>query len=92
MPKLWILTPTASQSILQGFKANILQYWGNGIYFTGELFRMAIVVIHQLPVTYETLLLRLLGRGKVQSRAIEEIESLSDKNPLKSVILEQLYN
>ena len=28
----------------------------------------------------------------MQSRAIEEIESLSEKNPFKSVILEQLYN
>jgi hypothetical protein len=92
LPKLWILTPTASEEILQGFQAKIQQQWGNGIYFTGELIRTALVVIHQLPVTSETLLLRLLGRGKVQSRAIEEIESLSDENPFKSVILEQLYN
>ena len=91
-PQLWILTPTASQEILQGFQAEIQADWGNGIYFLGELLRTALVVIHQLPVTSETLLLRLLGRGKVQARAIEEIESLSEKNPFKSVILEQLYN
>ncbi len=53
---------------------------------------MGIVVIHQLPVTPETLLLRLLGRGKVQTNAISEVESLRDDNPLKSIILEQLYN
>jgi hypothetical protein len=53
---------------------------------------MGIVVIHQLPVTPETLLLRLLGRGKVQTNAISEVESLSYDNPLKSIILEQLYN
>lgn len=92
LPKLWILTPTASQEILGGFQAQIHPKWGNGIYFMGELLRTALVVIHQLPVTSETLFLRLLGRGKVQARAIEEIESLSDKNSLKSVILEQLYN
>lgn len=53
---------------------------------------MGIVVIHQLPVTPKTLLLRLLGRGKVQSNAITEIEALRDDNPLKSIILDQLYN
>ncbi|MGB5593991.1 MAG: DUF4351 domain-containing protein, partial [Crocosphaera sp.] len=34
----------------------------------------------------------LLGRGKVQTNAISEVESLRDDNPLKSIILEQLYN
>jgi hypothetical protein len=53
---------------------------------------MGIVVIHQLPVTPETLLLRLLGRGKVQTRAISEVESLRSNDRLKSIILEQLYN
>ena len=36
--------------------------------------------------------MRLLGRGRVQSNAITEVESLRDDHPLKSIILEQLYN
>ncbi len=60
LPYLWILTPTASETILSGFQAKILDDWEEGIYFTGKLLRMGIVVIHRLPVTPETLLLRLL--------------------------------
>ena len=92
LPYLWILTPTASQTIIEGFSAKITEEFGNGVYLCGTLLRMAIVVIHQLPVTPETLLLRLLGRGKVQTNAIAEVESLSEDKPLKSIILEQLYN
>ena len=92
LPYLWILTPTASNTLLSGFRTEILEDWGEGIYCAGESWRMGIVVIHRLPVTDETLFLRLLGRGKVQTRAIEEVESLREDNPFKSVVLEQLYN
>ncbi|MGK7930492.1 MAG: DUF4351 domain-containing protein [Microcystaceae cyanobacterium] len=37
-------------------------------------------------------MLRLLGRGNVQTKAIAEIEALSNNHPFKSVISEQLYN
>ncbi len=91
-PHLWILTPTASQSILEDFNTKLKPDWGEGIYFCGNSWRVAIVVIHQLPPTPETLLLRLLGRENVQSNAIAEVEALSNDDPLKSIILEQLYN
>jgi hypothetical protein len=92
LPYLWILTPTASQTILDGFTTKITEEFGAGVYVCGTLLRMGIVVIHQLPVIPETLLLRLLGRGKVQTLAISEVESLRENDPLKSIILEQLYN
>ncbi|NEN92074.1 MAG: hypothetical protein F6K48_25485 [Okeania sp. SIO3H1] len=80
-PKLWILTPTASQKILDEFRAILdEENWCSGIYFLGEYFRTAIVVIHQLPKTPETLWLRILGRGKVQSQAIDELEALPKDN------------
>jgi hypothetical protein len=92
LPYLWILTPTASRGILKGFATKIIEEFGEGVYVCEKFFRMGIVVIHRLPVNSETLLLRLLGRGKVQSNAITEVESLGEDNPLKSIILEQLYN
>lgn len=58
----------------------------------GDSLRTAIVVIHQLPRTSETLWLRLLGRGTVQKRAIDELEALPQDNPLRAVALEMLYN
>jgi hypothetical protein len=46
------------------------------------------VVIHQLPVTKETLWLRLLGRGKVQLRAIKQIAQLGKDSPYSQNVLE----
>jgi flagellar biosynthesis/type III secretory pathway protein FliH len=53
--------------------------------------RSAIVVIHQLPQTPETLWLRLLGRGKVQKQAIDELESLPPSHPYRASTLKVLY-
>jgi len=89
---LWLLTPTASERILSGFGATADADWLPGMYFLPAYGRTAIVVIHQLPRTQETLWLRLLGRGGVQKQAIDELESLSPDNPLRSTALELLYN
>ncbi|MBC6453034.1 MAG: hypothetical protein GDA43_07300 [Hormoscilla sp. SP5CHS1] len=89
---LWILTPTASERILSGFGATADADWLPGMHFLPVYGRTGIVVIHQLPPTPETLWLRLLGRGGVQKKAIDELESLSPDNPLRSTALELLYN
>ena len=93
LPQLWILTPTASSRLLAGFRAiNDEPNWLEGIYFMGESFKTAIVVIHQLPRTPETLWLRLLGKGRVQQQAIEEISALPENHPLRQSALDLLYN
>ncbi len=51
-----------------------------------------MVVIHQLPVTPETLWLRFLGKGRVQQRAIEEVQALDINNPLRSKAINLLAN
>ena len=50
------------------------------------------VAIHQLPKTKETLWLRILGKGRVQNRAIDELEALTTDEPLRSRALELLLN
>ncbi len=92
LPFLWILSPTASESILNGFRAYPDEdNWGKGVYLFGDLWRGAIVVIHQLPDnTEETLWLRLLGRGEVQRKAIDQLEALPVDNPLRSKALNLL--
>ncbi len=92
LPRLWILTPTASSEILSGVRATIEGDWGEGIYFLGATWRSAIVVIHQLPRTPDTLWLRLLGRGNVQKQAINELESLAVTNPYRETTLKLLYS
>ncbi|HEY9850018.1 MAG TPA: hypothetical protein V6D28_11205 [Leptolyngbyaceae cyanobacterium] len=91
LPFLWILTPTASASILEGFHAILKDNWGAGVYFLPYYLRTAIVVIHQLPKTPETLWLRIFGRKKVQAQAIDELEALPPDNVWRDKILELFY-
>ncbi|EGJ31301.1 MULTISPECIES: hypothetical protein [Moorena] len=67
MTCLWILSPYCSTKLLNGFaaKLNDSGNWIEGVYFLPELFKTALVAINQLPVTEETLWLRVLGRDRV---------------------------
>ncbi|NER39144.1 MAG: hypothetical protein F6J93_35195 [Oscillatoria sp. SIO1A7] len=93
LPKMWILTPTASAKVLSKFyaKENDEEEL-SGVYFLPEGLRTAVVVIHQLPQTTDTLWLRLLGRDKVQNEAISELEKLGPESQFRSVTLSLLYN
>jgi hypothetical protein len=67
--------------LLGGFRAIAdEENWGTGVYLLGEHFRAAIVAIHQLPVTTDTLWLRLLGRGRVQEQAIAQLVALPESH------------
>ena len=50
------------------------------------------MVIHQLPVNEETLWLRMLGKGKVQENAIDQLKSLPTDNPYRDRVLELVSN
>ncbi|MCC3589794.1 flagellar assembly protein H [Microcoleus sp. PH2017_28_MFU_U_A] len=92
LPRLWILTPTASKALVEGFGAiPNSQNWVEGIYFLPGHWESVIVVIHQLPETPETLWLRILGKGKVQERAIAQMSVLATDDPLRITALELLY-
>jgi len=91
-PKLWIFTPTASRVLLDGFNVTSdNENWIKGIYFLGKYLRTAIVVIHSLPEIPQTLWLRILGRGKVQQRAIAQLSTLAWDDPIRINALELLY-
>ena len=92
MPRLWILTPTASTALLSNFGGTIDRSWMAGVYFLVAGLRSAIVVIHQLPVIPETMWLRILGKGRVQRQAIDELEALPEDNPNRSATLKLLFN
>lgn len=92
IPKLWVLTPTASPALLSSFNVNQKLGWLPGVYFLGDALRTAIVAIHQLPQTPETLWLRILGRGSMQSQAIVELSNLQLNHPYKQATLELVYN
>jgi hypothetical protein len=92
IPKLWILTPTISETRLSSFGTIQKESWLSGVHFLADALRTAIVAIHQLPQTPETLWLRLLGRGSVQSQAIIELQALPLDHPYQKATLELVYN
>lgn len=92
IPHVWIITPTAADGLLQGYRADPHPGWPEGIYPLGSALRTLIVVVHQLPQTPETLWLRLLGRGRVQQQAIDELEALPENLPYRWIVLELLSN
>lgn len=93
LPRLWILTPTASKAILGGFNATLDENnWGKGVYFLGDALKSVVIVIHQLPRTPDTLWLRILGRGKVREQAVRELEALPESNALRKKAIELLLS
>ncbi len=93
LPQLWVLSPTVSASILEDCGAR--QYpdtWVRRVYFMAPILKTAIVAIHQLPRTPETLWLRVLGKGNVQKQAIAELKALPQDSPFRFNALELLYN
>jgi hypothetical protein len=93
LPRLWILASSASERLLQGFRAQPdTENWLTGIYVLGDFLRAAIIAISQLPATPETLWLRILGKGETQQQAIAELAALPRENPLRSTTLELLFN
>ena len=93
LPQLWILSPTVSDTILAGFRAiPESENWVSGVYFLGASLKAAIIAIHQLPLTPETLWLRVLGKGNVQKQAIAELRELPSDNVFRLNALELLYN
>ncbi|WP_373537693.1 hypothetical protein [Microcoleus sp.] len=93
LPQLWILSPTVSDVMLAGFGAiPEPENWVNGVYFLSPSLKAAIIAIHQLPRTPETLWLRILGKGNVQKQAIAELRELPSDNFFRLSALELLYN
>jgi hypothetical protein len=63
---------------------------GQGIYLLPKRDRTATIVIHELPTTEDTILLRLLGKGSVQVQAIEELTALPKDHPYLQETLEHI--
>jgi hypothetical protein len=92
LPMIWILSPTLSERLQRASHMENRPEWGPGIYFLPKPDRTAIVAIHQLPVTIDTLWLRLLGKGKVQANAVKEILDLPKDHPCRNSTLDCLWD
>ncbi|NEO54199.1 MAG: hypothetical protein F6K54_14580 [Okeania sp. SIO3B5] len=91
-PFLWILCPSCSDKLIEGFGAKLdpSGKWPTGVYFLAEFLNTALVAINQLPINQDTLSLRVLGKGKTQEQAILELKALPEGNPLRENLMELL--
>ncbi len=88
LPYLWLIMPTASEEIREGFGARLTDT--SGVYEFPGSHRTGLIVVHQLPKTEDTLFLRILGRAGNQRQAIEEFTQQSSSNGLYANIEEML--
>ena len=87
-PMLWILAATTSKPLLKEANVVTRSDFPSGVYFVADIFKTAIVAIDQLPITPDTLLLRVLGKGDTQKQAIEEALALPIDRPERKRILQ----
>jgi Domain of unknown function (DUF4351) len=93
LPYLWIITPTLSAQKLQDLRAEAsLEVCNSGIYRLAPTLRTGIVVVHQLPITPETLWFRLLGRDGVQAKAAQELTALPLGSPYREETIQLLVS
>ncbi len=90
LPKLWILTTSASDILRQDIRAVADEAWQSGVYSLATAFKTTIVAINQLPATDDTLWLRILGKGQTQQQAINQVLELPQDDPRRSQILRLL--
>ncbi|MDM8557395.1 hypothetical protein [Candidatus Parabeggiatoa sp. HSG14] len=89
--RLWIIATSASDPLLDNYRTQPNLFWGKGIYFLPEPLKTAIVAIDRLPITPQTLYLRMLGKGTTQQQAIKEFLTLFPQtNPIGQYVLELL--
>jgi hypothetical protein len=58
-----------------------------GIYASPPLYYTRLVVVSELPVTRDTLLVRLLGAGSTLRHAIAELQALPEEAPERRLAL-----
>jgi hypothetical protein len=75
-PLLWVLSSGRPTAALKTFDCRPLRGWPTGIYAPLPVWRLRVVVIHELPRVRSTLLLRLMGAGRTLKKAIAELHTL----------------
>jgi hypothetical protein len=86
-PRLWILTAGRPAKALDelGFAHDAAWPWG--VHRCAPGFLVKLIVVSDLPVTRDTLLLRILGAGPVLKTAIAELAALPADAPERGVVL-----
>ena len=87
---LCVITPSMSEGIRKQAELTQVHVDKPGIYRLAELWRAVVIVVQELREDASTVWLRLLGRGPVQARAVEELLQMSSRDPLRDATFELL--
>uniref|UniRef100_B8HK69 DUF4351 domain-containing protein n=1 Tax=Cyanothece sp. (strain PCC 7425 / ATCC 29141) TaxID=395961 RepID=B8HK69_CYAP4 len=90
LPRLWILAASLSQPVIDDFGGQV--HADSGVYLLPTAYRTGMIAINQLPITEETLWLRLIGRGETQRAAVMEVLALPMDDPRRAEVLQVLTN
>ena len=87
IPTQWVISSGRPKGGIEGLRLQRMEGWPPGIYEGPPLLWTRLVVVSELPVTPDTLLLRLLGAGQVLKQAIAELKVLRTEDPARSLSL-----
>jgi hypothetical protein len=75
-PRLWMISPGRPRSLIAGMGMKPMEDWPTGFWHMDGEFHVHLIAVRDLPVTPDTLLLRLLDNGKRLQRAMAELDAL----------------
>jgi hypothetical protein len=87
LPIQWVISSGRPDAGIDGLGFRPMSGWPCGIYESPPLHCTRLVVVNELPVTRDTLLVRLLGAGSVLKQAIAELQTLPADAPERRLAL-----
>jgi hypothetical protein len=87
VPIQWVISSGRPDAGINGLGFRPMTGWPCGIYESPPLQCTRLVVVNELPVTRDTLLVRLLGAGSVLKQAIAELQALPVEAPERRLAL-----
>lgn len=86
-PMQWVISSGRPEQGIEGLRFLRDEAWPTGVHEGPPLLWTRLVVVSELPVERSTLLLRLLGAGKVLRQAIGELQTLPEDAPERTLAL-----
>jgi len=86
-PRLWIIAAGRPHQALSGLGFQPDHTWPTGVYWCPLEFFTTLIVVSELPKTRATLLLRIMGAGRVFHDAISELMALPTDAPERRLAL-----
>jgi hypothetical protein len=84
---LWIISPGRPHMLLKALAMQPMDGWPPGVWRMPGLMNVHLISVRELPVTRDTLFLRLLGRGKTRTRAIAELHACPE-SPVRRELMQ----